>query len=69
MRVHLKGIASATKRLADGSKVVYYCAWRGGLRLNGEPGTPDSGRQVLPTGPARADQRQNADHPEAGIPC
>ena len=36
MRVHLKGVASATKRLADGRKVTYYYAWRGGPKLEGE---------------------------------
>jgi integrase len=41
MRVELKGIASATKKLADGTRVNYYYAWRGGPRLVGEPGTPD----------------------------
>jgi hypothetical protein len=41
MRVVLKGIDSATKRLADGSTRTYYYAWRGGPRLEGEPGTPD----------------------------
>lgn len=41
MRVQLKGVASATKELADGTKVTYYYAWRGGPRLVGEPGTPD----------------------------
>jgi hypothetical protein len=41
MRMHLKGVASATKRLTDGRKVTYYYAWRGGPKLDGEPGTPD----------------------------
>jgi integrase len=41
MRVELKGIASATKVLADGTRATYYYAWRGGPRLVGEPGTPD----------------------------
>lgn len=41
MRVELKGIASATKKLADGTRATYYYAWRGGPRLVGEPGTPD----------------------------
>lgn len=40
MRVELKDIASATKRLADGRRVRYWYAWRGGPRLEGEPGTP-----------------------------
>lgn len=37
MRVHLKGIHSATKRLADGTKRTYYYAWKRGPRLDGEP--------------------------------
>src|SRR4029077_9894012 len=41
MRVHLKGVASATKRLADGRKATYYYAWRGGPKLDGEPGSAD----------------------------
>jgi len=41
VRVRLKGVASATKKLADGTRVTYYYAWRGGPRLTGEPGTAD----------------------------
>src|SRR4051812_47240827 len=41
MRVELKGIASATKRLASGRKIKYYYAWRGGPKLDGVPGTPE----------------------------
>jgi integrase len=41
MRVRLKGLAWATKKLADGSKATYWYAWRGGPRLPGEPGTPE----------------------------
>jgi integrase len=41
MRVELKGIASATKKLARGARATYYYAWRGGPRIVGEPGTPD----------------------------
>src|SRR6476659_9902897 len=41
MRVRLKGINSATKRLADGRKVTYWYAWRNGPLLRGEPGTPE----------------------------
>ena len=41
MRVVLKGIDSAVKRLADGSTRTYYYAWRGGPRLEGEPGSPE----------------------------
>lgn len=41
MRVRLKGINRKAKRLADGSTVTYYYAWKGGPRLRGEPGTPE----------------------------
>jgi integrase len=41
MRVRLKGINAATKRLADGRVARYFYAWRGGPRLKGEPGTPE----------------------------
>src|SRR5262249_9120267 len=41
MRVNLKGIHSAHATLADGTKIVYWYAWRGGPRLYGEPGTPE----------------------------
>lgn len=40
MRVHLKGLHSATKRLASGERRVYWYAWRGGPRIEGKPGTP-----------------------------
>lgn len=41
VHVRLKGIAKATKKLANGEKRVYWYAWRGGPRLDGKPGTPD----------------------------
>ncbi|OCC05218.1 integrase [Labrys sp. WJW] len=41
MRVQLKGINRSTKRLANGTSVTYWYAWRGGPRLTGEPGTPE----------------------------
>src|SRR5262249_18636202 len=41
MRVRLKGINSVTKRLADGRKVTYWYAWKGGPALRGQPGTPE----------------------------
>ena len=41
MRVRLKGINRVKKRLADGSQVVYYYAWKGGPRLKGTPGSPE----------------------------
>jgi integrase len=41
MRVRLKGINHATKRLADGTERTYWYAWRNGPLLHGEPGTPE----------------------------
>jgi len=41
MRVRLKGLNCATKRLADGTLRTYWYAWRGGPLLRGEPGTPE----------------------------
>src|SRR6516162_6134273 len=41
MRINLKGLNFATKRLADGSTRTYWYAWRGGPLLRGEPGTPE----------------------------
>jgi integrase len=40
MRVRLKGLNSIRKRLADGSFVTYFYAWKGGPRLSGEFGSP-----------------------------
>jgi integrase len=39
-RGRLPGVASATKRLADGARRRYYYAWRGGPLLKAEDGTP-----------------------------
>src|SRR5262249_1999925 len=41
MRVEMRGIHSAPRRLAGGTKKIYWYAWRGGPRLRGEPGTPE----------------------------
>jgi len=41
MRVKLKGVNMARGRLADGTVVTYYYAWRGGPRLAGKPGSPE----------------------------
>jgi hypothetical protein len=37
-RRKVPGVASATKRLADGTWRRYYCAWRGGPMLKGADG-------------------------------
>jgi integrase len=41
MRVRLKGINRVTKRLSDGTPVTYWYAWKGGPRVQGQPGTPE----------------------------
>lgn len=41
MRVRLKGINRVSTRLADGSRVTYFYAWKGGPRLPGQPGDPE----------------------------
>lgn len=41
MRVMLKGVHRVRRKLAGGSEAVYYYAWRGGPRLEGEPGSPE----------------------------
>ncbi len=41
MRIRLKGINSVTKTLKDGTTVTYWYAWKGGPRLDGEPGAPE----------------------------
>jgi integrase len=45
-RRKLPGVATASKRLADGTRRKYYYAWRGGPMLKGENGTP-----LLPNDP------------------
>ena len=39
VRVRLKGLNSIRKKLADGSTVTYWYAWKGGPRLTGSPGS------------------------------
>ncbi len=41
MRVQLKGINRISKKLADGSRVTYFYAWKGGPRLPGKPGSTE----------------------------
>ena len=41
MRIRLKGLNSKTKRLADGSVVTYYYAWKAGPRLKGKLGSAE----------------------------
>ena len=54
------GINSVSKTLADGTKVTYYYAWKGGPRLSGKPGSREF-NQVL----AEALARRNAPRPLA----
>lgn len=39
MRVVLKGLHKVSRRLADGSKRMHFYAWRGGPRIEAQPGT------------------------------
>jgi len=39
--VRLKGLNQITKKRADGSRVTYWYAWKGGPRLPGSPGSPE----------------------------
>ncbi|MEB3421771.1 tyrosine-type recombinase/integrase [Salipiger marinus] len=41
MRVTLKGINRTSAKLANGDRVTYYYAWKGGPRLPGKPGDPE----------------------------
>src|SRR3984893_17258153 len=41
MRIHAKGLHWAVGKLADGTTKTYWYAWRGGPRLEGEPGSPE----------------------------
>jgi hypothetical protein len=41
MRVHLKGVKKVTTKLATGETKVYYYAWNGGPRLEGQPGSAE----------------------------
>jgi integrase len=41
VRVNLKGLNWSTVKLADGRRVTYWYAWRGGPKLVGEPGSPE----------------------------
>ena len=41
MRLRIKGIHKVKAKLASGKRATYYYAWRGGPRLEGEPGSPE----------------------------
>jgi len=41
MRIRLKGINCHTAKVADGTTKTYWYAWKGGPRLQGDPGTPE----------------------------
>lgn len=58
VRVRLKGVNRSTKRLADGRRVTYYYAWKGGPRLTGEPGSPEF---IAAFNQAHADRKPKAE--------
>ena len=41
MRIRLKGLHRVRMRLADGKITTYIYAWRGGPRLDGDPGSSE----------------------------
>jgi integrase len=41
MRINAKGLNFATAKLADGTRTIYWYAWKGGPRLVGEFGSPE----------------------------
>ena len=41
MRINAKGLHWTVAKLADGTKRIYWYAWRGGPRLSGEYGSPE----------------------------
>lgn len=41
MRIKLKGLNVVRKTRADGTKVIYYYAWKGGPRIEGELGSAE----------------------------
>src|ERR1700736_6445918 len=41
MRINCKGLNTVSKRLADGTLVRYWYAWKSGPRLIGQPGDPE----------------------------
>jgi len=41
VRVLLKVVHKVRYRLVSGAVATYYYAWRGGPRINAEPGTPE----------------------------
>jgi integrase len=63
MRVDLKGIHSTHAKLADGSTKIYWYAWRGGPKLQGEPGTAEFmasyNKAVVQCAPASQDLLQS----------
>ena len=53
MRVHLKGVKKVTAKLATGETKVYYYAWNGGPRLDGQPGSAEFVRSYTTAHQAR----------------
>lgn len=76
MRVKLKGINRISKKLANGQRVTYYYAWKGGPRLPGQPGDPEfiaaynkavSQKAEVPAGTIQALLNQYQDTPKWSI--
>jgi hypothetical protein len=57
MRVHLKGVNRSIVKLASGEVKTYWYAWRGGPRLEGEPGSPEFVRSYSAAHAARIQPR------------
>ncbi|WP_454883377.1 tyrosine-type recombinase/integrase [Sphingomonas oryzagri] len=47
MRVNLKGVHRVRKTLANGRTITYHYAWRGGPRLEADPGSPEFHQQYV----------------------
>lgn len=61
MRVSLKGIHKVRKRLANGQVRFYFYAWRGGPRIEAEPGTREFTAEYIRLTRARAEARPKLD--------
>lgn len=61
MRVRLKGINSATRRLATGEVVTYYYAWRGGPRMVGLPGSAEFVQSYRDAIASKREERRKVD--------
>lgn len=55
MRIKLVGVHKVKRKLADGSPVTYYYAWRGGPRINAKPNSREFGVEYHRLTRARTD--------------